>query len=190
MGHDPGGDRAGLGDRRTAAPAAAQALRPALVACAGPGAGLRADQPVRAGAGTEEAGALWPHQPGRSARYLRSAGVGDWRDQHPCQLRGRQPEGAGAGARGRSQAAPRRHRRRRRLAGTLVPGPGAAADPLRVRTGCVVEDVAAGTAQDPALGSGRPVAGRRQRAGALPEVPGPGPGAAAVALPLRARGRG
>jgi ATP-dependent helicase HrpA len=44
----------------------------------------------------------------------------------------------------------------------------------------------AGTAQDPALVAGRPVAGRGQRTGALSEVPGAGPGAPAAALPLRA----
>ena len=67
LGSDQRGDRAGLGHQRTSASAAAQALRSALVACAGPGAGLGADQPVRAGAGPEKTGALRPHRAGRGA---------------------------------------------------------------------------------------------------------------------------
>ncbi len=42
----------------------------------------------------------------------------------------------------REEAAPRRHRCRRRLAGTLVPGPGAAADPFGLRPGCLWKGLA------------------------------------------------
>ncbi|KAG0743038.1 hypothetical protein G6F24_016354 [Rhizopus arrhizus] len=125
-------------------------------------AAIEPDWPVRPGAGAEEAGALWPHRTGRSARHLRAAGAGDRRNQHPCQLRGRQPEGAGGRARGRGQAAPRRHRCRRGLAGALVPGPGAAADPFGGGSGYLVEGAGAGAAQDAALVAGRPAARRRQ----------------------------
>ncbi len=112
VGLDQRGDRTGLGHRRSAAPADAQALRPALVARAGPRAGIGADQSVRVGAGAEETGPLRPHRPGGGTRHLRAPGAGDRRDQHPCRFRRRQPEDAGAGARGGSQAAPCRYRRR------------------------------------------------------------------------------
>ena len=64
-------------------------------------------------------------------------------------------------AREEEAAAPRRHRCRRRLAGTLVPDRvppqiHSASGPMLVEGSC------AGTAQDPALVAGRPVAGRRQ----------------------------
>ncbi len=57
------------------ASALASPFRSALVARAGPGDRLRADQPVRPGAGAEEAGALRRPVSGRVARYLRAPGA-------------------------------------------------------------------------------------------------------------------
>lgn len=84
VGHDQCGDRAGLGHCRAAAPAGTQAFRPALVACARAGGGLRADQSVRPGAGAEEAGALRQDRPRHLARPVRAAGPGAGRNQHAC----------------------------------------------------------------------------------------------------------
>ena len=119
-------DRAGLGHRRAAAPAVAPPFRSALVARAGPGDRLGADQPVRPGAGAEEAGALRRAVSGRVARIFVRQGLLTGEINTRAAFRRAQSLHAGKGARGRSQAAPRRPGRRRGLAGALVPGPPAA----------------------------------------------------------------
>src|SRR5690606_38403507 len=91
VGADQRGDRAGLGHRRTAAPAGAAAPRPALVAFAGQGAGQRAGQPVRAGAGAEETRRLRPALSAGSARVVPARWAGHGRDQPARDLPRTQP---------------------------------------------------------------------------------------------------
>ena len=158
-----------------------------MVARAGPCARLGADQPVRTGAGAEEAGALRRPVSGRSAREIRAPGVVARRDQYTRGVRRAQPRHPGEGAGRRSQAAPCRPDRRRRLAGALVSRPLAARGQQRAGPGQLVFEAGAGEKEVAGVVAGRSVAGRGQRSGSLPEVFRTRRCQARPALPFRAR---
>src|SRR3546814_11272243 len=86
-------DRTRMGDGRTAAPARAPPLRPALVAQPGAGDRQRAGVALRAGARADEADQLRPHVSGRIARTLPPRWTGPERDQYPQHVSRALPQG-------------------------------------------------------------------------------------------------